>query len=49
MAGDRKRGNRLELDWLSGAVARIGAEAGVATPANQFIVAALRLDAGGSS
>jgi len=49
MAGDRKRGNRLELDWLSGAVARIGAEAGGATPANQFIVAALRLDAGGSS
>ena len=48
MAGDRKRGNRLELDWLSGAVTRIGAEVGVATPANQFIVAALKLDSEGS-
>jgi len=48
MAGDRARGNRLELDWLSGAVARIGAEVGVATPANQFIVAALMLDSGGA-
>ena len=27
MAGDLARGNRLELDWLSGAVVRMGREA----------------------
>jgi 2-dehydropantoate 2-reductase len=48
MAGDSERGNRLELDWLSGAVVRIGAELGVPTPANQSIVDALKDDAGGS-
>ena len=48
MAGDRERGNRLELDWLSGAVVRIGAELGVLTPANQSIVDTLNGDAGGS-
>jgi 2-dehydropantoate 2-reductase len=49
MAGDHKRGNRLELDWLSGAVVRIGAELGVPTPANQTIVDTLTGDAGGSA
>jgi 2-dehydropantoate 2-reductase len=48
MAGDSERGNRLELDWLSGAVVRIGAELGVPTPANQSIVDALKDDSGGS-
>ena len=43
MAGDLKRGNRLELDWLSGAVVRLGSELGVPTPANAFVYAALKL------
>ncbi len=47
MANDLERGNRLELDWLSGAVVRIGGELGVATPANRFIYAALKAYAAG--
>jgi 2-dehydropantoate 2-reductase len=48
MLGDLRRGNRLELPWLSGAVARLGKESGVPTPANEFIVAALKLHAEGA-
>ena len=48
MAGDLARGNRLELDWLSGAVVRMGRERGVATPANGFINTALKLSAAGA-
>lgn len=33
MLHDLEAGRRLELDWLTGAVVRLGAEAGVATPA----------------
>ena len=47
MAGDLARGNRLELDWLSGAVVRMGREHGIATPANGFIYTALKLNAAG--
>ena len=47
MAGDLARGNRLELDWLSGAVVRMGRDLGVATPANGFINVALKLSAAG--
>ena len=47
MAEDLARGNRLELDWLSGAVVRLGVELGIATPANGFITTALNLHAGG--
>ena len=47
MAGDLARGNRLELDWLSGAVVRMGRELGVDTPANDFINTALKLSAAG--
>jgi 2-dehydropantoate 2-reductase len=47
MLGDLERGNRLELPWLSGGVASMGKEAGVATPANQFVYAALKLYADG--
>jgi 2-dehydropantoate 2-reductase len=49
MAHDLVQGNRLELDWLSGAVARMGRELGVDTPANAFIYTALKLSAAGSS
>jgi 2-dehydropantoate 2-reductase len=48
MLGDLQRGHRLELPWLSGAVVRLGDELGVATPANRFICAALKLHAEGS-
>lgn len=47
MCGDLRRGNRLELPWLSGTVARLGRELGVPTPANQFVYAALKLYADG--
>ena len=48
MAGDLARGNRLELDWLSGAVVRLGSDLGVSTPANAFVTAALKLHADGT-
>lgn len=48
MLGDLNRGNRLEVEWLSGAVARLGREAGVATPVNRTIYAALKPYADGA-
>lgn len=45
MAMDLERGNRLELDGLSGAVVRLGRELGLETPANRFICTALKLSA----
>lgn len=47
MQMDLEAGRRLELDWMSGAVARIGDELGVPTPAHHFIYAALKLWANG--
>jgi 2-dehydropantoate 2-reductase len=44
---DLEHRRRLELDWLSGAVARLGDKAGVPTPTHHFIYAALKLDANG--
>jgi 2-dehydropantoate 2-reductase len=44
---DLEHGRRLELEWMSGAVVRIGDELGVPTPAHHFIYAALKLYAGG--
>ena len=41
MLGDLEAGNRLELDWLTGAVVRLGAEAGVPTPRSGEVYAAL--------
>jgi 2-dehydropantoate 2-reductase len=49
MAHDLAQGNRLELDWLSGAVVHMGRELGVDTPANAFIYTTLKLSAAGSS
>lgn len=43
MAMDIVRGNRLEVPWLAGTVARLGRETGVPTPANAFVYAALKL------
>ncbi len=47
MHQDLERGNRLELEWLSGAVARMGQELGVETPINDCVFAALKLYARG--
>ena len=41
MLEDIERGRRLELPWLSGAVVRLGNEAGVPTPIHQFITTIL--------
>ncbi|MGQ0664701.1 MAG: 2-dehydropantoate 2-reductase [Pseudomonadota bacterium] len=49
MLVDLERGNRLELPFLSGAVARLGGAAGVPTPVHRFFTAALKLHAGGRS
>ena len=37
MAHDLERGNRIEVEWLSGGVVKLGKEAGVATPANESV------------
>ena len=37
MHHDLERGNRLEVDWLSGDVVERGARLGVATPCNRAI------------
>lgn len=47
MLGDLRRGNRLELPWLSGAVVRLGQALGIDTPANRFVYTALKLHAEG--
>ena len=47
MAVDLDRGNRLEVEWLSGGVVKLGREAGVATPANEAVWAILSPHADG--
>lgn len=42
MLEDLERGKHLELPWLSGAVVRLGREAGVETPIHQFIATVLK-------
>jgi 2-dehydropantoate 2-reductase len=42
MATDLLRGNRLELQWLTGKVVELGHRYGVPTPVNGFIYAALK-------
>jgi 2-dehydropantoate 2-reductase len=48
MQMDVEAGRRLELDWMSSAVACIGDELGVPMPIHHFIYPALKLYAGGS-
>ncbi|HSV53398.1 MAG TPA: 2-dehydropantoate 2-reductase [Burkholderiaceae bacterium] len=48
MHGDLKRGNRLELPWLSGAVVQMGKQLGVPTPANRAIADLLELHVNGA-
>jgi 2-dehydropantoate 2-reductase len=47
MAHDLQRGNRLEIEWLSGGVVQLGAAAGVPTPANRAVWDILALYAEG--
>jgi len=47
MAHDFARGNRLEVEWLSGGVVQLGAAAGVPTPANRAVWDILALYAEG--
>jgi 2-dehydropantoate 2-reductase len=42
MLGDLERGGRLELPWLSGTVAKLGASLGVPTPVHRVIYQALK-------
>ncbi len=43
MAHDLDRGNRLELDWLSGKVRELGREFGIPTPASDTVWTVLKL------
>ncbi|MBM3491640.1 MAG: 2-dehydropantoate 2-reductase [Alphaproteobacteria bacterium] len=47
MLTDLERGNRLELEWLSGNIVRLGRELGVPTPVHEVACVALRPYAGG--
>ena len=49
MLMDLENGRRIELNWLSGAVAQFGDELGVPTPTHHAICGALRLAAEGRS
>lgn len=44
---DLERGNRLEVEWLSGGVVKLGERAGVPTPANRAVWDILALHAAG--
>jgi 2-dehydropantoate 2-reductase len=48
MLFDLERGNRLEVEWLSGAVWRLGREAGIDTPVHRVAYAALKPFANGA-
>jgi len=48
MHHDLERGNRLEVNWLSGRVVDLGRKAGVPTPANRAVCDILALHAGGT-
>lgn len=43
MAHDLERGNRMELDWLSGRVVTLGRALGVPTPKNEAVYSILKL------
>jgi 2-dehydropantoate 2-reductase len=47
MHNDLERGNRLEVDWLSGGVVELGNSVGVATPLNRAVRDILALYADG--
>ncbi|MGH6914849.1 MAG: ketopantoate reductase family protein, partial [Geminicoccales bacterium] len=45
MLQDLEGGRRLELAWLSGTIARMGRDLGIATPTHDVITTALKLHA----
>ena len=47
MHHDLDRGNRLEVEWLSGGVVQLGGAKGVPTPANRAVCDILALCAAG--
>ena len=47
MLQDLEGGRRLELAWLSGTIARMGRDLGIATPVHALIATALKLHAQG--
>jgi len=49
MHHDLAAGKPLELDWLSGAVLRMGVESGIDTPVNATVYAALKTRCGGDN
>jgi 2-dehydropantoate 2-reductase len=49
MLHDLSRGHRLEAPWLSGTVARMARDSGIAAPVQSFAAAILGLRAGGSA
>jgi 2-dehydropantoate 2-reductase len=49
MAHDLERGNRLELDWLTGKVRALGRQYGIATPASDTVYTVLKLSRIGKS
>ena len=49
MHHDLEKGNRLEVEWLSGGVVKLGAEKGIPTPCNRAVCDILALHAGGRS
>ncbi|MEO7741538.1 MAG: 2-dehydropantoate 2-reductase [Usitatibacter sp.] len=49
MHHDLERGNRLEVEWLSGGVVALGAEKGIPTPANRAVWDILALHAAGKA
>jgi 2-dehydropantoate 2-reductase len=48
MAHDLERGNRLELDWLSGKIRSLGRAFDIPTPANDTVYTVLKLHRNGS-
>ena len=48
LAVDLEQGRRLEIDWLSGTVCRLGQAAGIATPFHRVALGALKPHAGGA-
>jgi len=49
MAHDLERGNRIELDWLSGKVRELGRALGIPTPASDTVYTVLKLHRMGKS
>jgi 2-dehydropantoate 2-reductase len=48
MAEDLERGNRIEMPWFQGALVAMGRSAGIPTPANAFVEAALSVYVNGT-